>query len=412
MSLYSKRGVSAQKEEVHAAVKNLDQGLFPNAFCKVYPDFLGGDAAFVNIMHADGAGTKSILAYLYWKETGDITIWKGIAQDAIVMNLDDLLCVGIYDNIVFNSTIDRNKNLITGDVLEQVIGGSQELFDTLKTYGVNIHYLGGETADVGDVVRTVAVNGTMTCRWPKDKIISNNKIKAGDVIVGFASYGQATYEMEYNSGIGSNGLTSARHDVLSKFYAAHFKESYNTGLDEDVVYIGKHRLTDTVTTGDGRQTTVGKLILSPTRTFAPVLKPLLENHFEKIHGLIHCSGGGQTKCMKYLPALSDASSDNVKKQRYLKVIKDNLFDAPEIFNIIQQNSGSNNKEMYEVFNMGCRLEIYCTAADAQTMIDAAKQFNIAAQIIGRVEEGDKKELVIKVKGEEIRYYYPKDFRSF
>ena len=412
MSLYSKRGVSAQKEEVHAAVKNLDQGLFPNAFCKVYPDFLGGDAAFVNIMHADGAGTKSILAYLYWKETGDITIWKGIAQDAIVMNLDDLLCVGIYDNIVFNSTIDRNKNLITGDVLEQVIGGSQELFDTLKTYGVNIHYLGGETADVGDVVRTVAVNGTMTCRWPKDKIISNDKIKAGDVIVGFASYGQATYETEYNSGIGSNGLTSARHDVLSKFYAAHFKESYNTGLDEDVVYIGKHRLTDKVTTGDGRQTTVGKLILSPTRTFAPVLKPLLENHFEKIHGLIHCSGGGQTKCMKYLPALSDASSDNVKKQRYLKVIKDNLFDAPEIFNIIQQNSGSNNKEMYEVFNMGCRLEIYCTAADAQTMIDAAKQFNIAAQIIGRVEEGDKKELVIKVKGEEIRYYYPKDFRSF
>jgi phosphoribosylformylglycinamidine cyclo-ligase len=390
MSLYAKRGVSAQKEEVHAAVKNLDQGLFANAFCKVYPDFLGGDNNFVNIMHADGAGTKSILAYLYWKETGDISIWKGIAQDAIVMNLDDLLCVGIYDNIVFNSTIDRNKNLIPGAVLEQIISGSQELFDTLKTFDVNIHYLGGETADVGDVVRSVAVNGTMTCRWPKEKIISNDKIKVGDVIVGFASYGQASYETEYNSGIGSNGLTSARHDVLSKFYAENFKESYNTGLDEEVVYIGKHRLTDLVTTSDGQNTTVGKLILSPTRTFAPVMQPLLTNHFEKIHGVIHCSGGGQTKCMKYLPG-------------NYKIIKDNLFDAPEIFNIIQQNSGSNNKEMYEVFNMGCRLEIYCDAADADTMITEANKFGIAAQVIGRVEASEKKELLIKVKGEEIVY---------
>jgi phosphoribosylformylglycinamidine cyclo-ligase len=247
MSLYSKRGVSAQKEEVHAAVKNLDQGLYPHAFCKVYPDFLGGDDAFVNIMHADGAGTKSILAYLYWKETGDISVWKGIAQDAIVMNLDDLLCVGIYDNIVFNGTIDRNKNLVPGEVLEQVINGSQELFDELKRFGVNIHYLGGETADVGDVVRTIAVNGTMTSRWPKHKIINNEKIKAGDVIVGFASFGQSTYETAYNSGLGSNGLTSARHDVLSKFYAENFKESYNTGLAEEVVYIGKHRLTDELT---------------------------------------------------------------------------------------------------------------------------------------------------------------------
>ena len=244
MSLYNKRGVSAQKEEVHAAVKNLDQGLYPHAFCKIYPDFLGGDDAFVNIMHADGAGTKSILAYLYWKETGDISVWKGIAQDAIVMNLDDLLCVGIYDNIVFNSTIDRNKNLIPGEVLEQVINGSQELFDQLKSFGVNIHYLGGETADVGDVVRTIAVNGTMTSRWPKNKIISNDKIKAGDVIVGFASYGQSTYETVYNSGIGSNGLTSARHDVLSKFYAENFKESFDNSLAEDVVYIGKHKLSD------------------------------------------------------------------------------------------------------------------------------------------------------------------------
>jgi phosphoribosylformylglycinamidine cyclo-ligase len=393
MSLYSKRGVSAQKEEVHAAVKNLDQGLYPYAFCKVYLDFLGGDDAFVNIMHADGAGTKSILAYLYWKETGDISVWKGIAQDAIVMNLDDLLCVGIYDNIVFNSTIDRNKNLIPGEVLEQIISGSQELFNQLKIFGVNIHYLGGETADVGDVVRTIAVNGTMTSRWPKNKIISNEKIKAGDVIVGFASYGQSTYETAYNSGLGSNGLTSARHDVLSKFYADNFKESFDNNLADDVVYIGKQKLTDSIsfTTHDSQlTTTIGQLILSPTRTYAPVMKGLLENHFDKIHGLIHCSGGGQTKCMKYLPG-------------NFKIIKDNLFDAPEIFNIIKENSGSNNKEMYEVFNMGCRLEIYCDAADAYTMIAAATEFGIAAQVIGRVEESDKKELVIKLMGEEIVY---------
>jgi len=393
MSLYNKRGVSAQKEEVHAAVKNLDQGLYPHAFCKVYPDFLGGDDAFVNIMHADGAGTKSILAYLYWKETGDMSAWKGIAQDAIVMNLDDLLCVGIYDNIVFNSTIDRNKNLIPGKVLEQVIDGSQELFDQLKSFGVNIHYLGGETADVGDVVRTIAVNGTMTSRWPKNKIISNEKIKAGDVIVGFASYGQSTYETAYNSGLGSNGLTSARHDVLSKFYAENFKESYNTGLADEVVYIGKHRLTDPVEVNSQNlkvKTTIGELILSPTRTYAPVMKGLLENHFDKIHGVIHCSGGGQTKCMKYLPG-------------NFRIVKDNLFDAPEIFNIIQENSGSNNKEMYEVFNMGCRLEIYCDAAAADTMIVAATGFGIAAQVIGRVEACEKKELVIKLKDEEIWY---------
>ncbi len=392
MSLYTKRGVSAQKEEVHAAVKHLDQGLFPKAFCKVYPDFLGGDDQFVNIMHADGAGTKSILAYLYWKETGDISVWKGIAQDAIVMNLDDLLCVGVYDNIVFNSTIDRNKNLIPGNVLQQVIGGSQELFDTLRSFGVHIHYLGGETADVGDVVRTVAVNGTMTCRWPKNKIISNEKIKAGDVIVGFASYGQATYETAYNSGIGSNGLTSARHDVLDKFYAENFKESYDNGLQEEVIYIGTHKLSDAVEpqTSNHKRQTIGELILSPTRTYAPVMKQLLENQFDKIHGLVHCSGGGQTKCMKYLPG-------------NFRVIKDNLFEAPEIFRIIQQNSGSNNKEMYEVFNMGCRLEIYCEAADAAVMIDAASQFGIDAQVIGRVEASDKKELLIRLGGEEIRY---------
>ncbi|MEO6547168.1 MAG: AIR synthase related protein [Ferruginibacter sp.] len=393
MSLYSKRGVSAQKEEVHAATKHLDKGLFPNAFCKIYPDYLGGDDAFVSVMHADGAGTKSILAYLYWKETGDISVWKGIAQDAIVMNLDDLLCVGIYDNIVFNSTIDRNKTIITGEVLSQIINGSQEFFDELKSFGINIHYLGGETADVGDVVRTAAVNGTMTCRWPIEKIISNDKIQAGDVIVGFASFGQATYETEYNSGIGSNGLTSARHDVLSKYYAENFKESYNTSLDEEVVYIGKHKLSDAVNviTNDATfTTTIGKLILSPTRSYAPVLKMLLEEQFNKIHGLIHCSGGGQTKCMKYLP-------------EDFRVIKDSLFPAPEIFNIIKESSGSNNREMYEVFNMGCRLEVYCSPEDADIMIATANVFNIEAQVIGRVEANNKKELLIQLKEESILY---------
>lgn len=397
MSLYNKRGVSAQKEEVHAATKHLDQGLFPHAFCRIYPDHLGNDDAFVNVMHADGAGTKSILAYLYWKETGDISVWKGIAQDAIVMNLDDLLCVGIYDNIVFNSTIDRNKHLIPGEVLEQLINGSQQLFDELKSFGVNIHYLGGETADVGDVVRTIAVNGTMTCRWPKNKIISNDKIKAGDMIVGFASFGHATYETAYNSGIGSNGLTSARHDVLNKFYAENFKESFDNSLQEEVVYIGKNRLTDPVS---GIQypesiirypaSSIGQLILSPTRTYAPVMKILLEDHFDKIHGLIHCSGGGQTKCMKYLPG-------------NFRIIKDHLFDVPEVFNIIKENSKSSNKEMYEVFNMGCRLEIYCDASDADIMIRTAKQFNIDAQVIGRVEAGLKKELIIRLKDEELVY---------
>jgi phosphoribosylformylglycinamidine cyclo-ligase len=390
MSLYAKRGVSAQKEEVHAAVQNLDQGLFANAFCKIYPDYLGGDDAFVNVMHADGAGTKSILAYLYWKETGDISVWKGIAQDAVVMNLDDLLCVGIHDNIVFNSTIDRNKHLITGEVLQRIISGTQDVFDMLATHGVHIHYLGGETADVGDVVRTAAVNGTMTSRWPKDKLITNDKIQAGDVIVGLASFGQANYETEYNSGLGSNGLTSARHDVLGKFYAETCKESFDNNLSDDVVYIGTNKLTDEVLRNDGEKTTIGKLLLSPTRTYAPVLKALLQNSFSKIHGLIHCSGGGQTKCLKYLPG-------------NFKIIKDNLFDAPEIFNIIEISSGSSLKEMYEVFNMGCRLEIYCSPADAQTMIETANGFGIAAQIIGRVEASSKKELLIKVKEVEIEY---------
>ena len=289
--LYSQRGVSAQKEEVHAAIKSLDKGLYPNAFCKIFPDVLTGDERWANVMHADGAGTKSILAYLYWKETGDVTVWKGIAQDAIVMNLDDLLCTGIYDNILFSSTIDRNKRLILGEVLEAVITGTKEFFDTMKTFGVNIHYLGGETADVGDVVRTIAVNGTMMARWPKEKLITNEKITAGDVIVGLAGFGRSNYESEYNSGIGSNGLTSARHDILQKTYGARFHESYDTSLDEHVVYIGSHLITDEIEIENG-QSTIGKLLLSPTRTFAPVLKEILENHFDAIHGLIHCSGGG------------------------------------------------------------------------------------------------------------------------
>jgi phosphoribosylformylglycinamidine cyclo-ligase len=403
MSLYSQRGVSAQKEEIHEAIKKLDLGLYPHSFCKIYKDFIGADENFVNIMHADGAGTKSVLAYLYWKETGDINIWKGIAQDAVAMNLDDMLCAGVDDNLLFSSTIDRNKNLIPGEVLEVLINSTQDFFNNLKSYNINIHYLGGETADVGDVVRTIAVNGTMLARWPKKKVITNEKIKAGNVIVGFTSDGQATYETEYNSGIGSNGLTSARHDVLNKYYAEKYPETFEPALDNNVVYIGKNRLEDKVeveswqltddrediekvnfkqqTTNNKHKITIGKLLLSPTRTYAPLMKLLLETHFNDIDGVIHCSGGGQTKCMKYLP-------------KPLKVIKDNLFEPSEIFKIIQQNSGSDDKEMYQVFNMGHRLEIFTNETAAQKMIEAATQFNIEAKIIGRVESSEKKELHI------------------
>ena len=391
MSLYTKRGVSAQKEEVHAAIKKLDQGLYEHAFCKMYPDFIGADENFVNIMHADGAGTKSILAYLYWKETGDITVWKGIAQDAVAMNLDDLLCVGVYDNLLFSSTIDRNKLIIPGEVLEQVINGTQEFFDELKKFGVNIHYLGGETADVGDVVRTIAVNGTMTARWLKNKLITNDKIKAGNVIVGFASYGQAVYESAYNSGLGSNGLTSARHDVLDKYYAEKYPETFEPTLGNEVVYIGKNKITDIVKPGNNEpETTIGKLLLSPTRTYAPLMKVLLENYFDKIDGVIHCSGGGQTKCMKYLP-------------QPLRIIIDNLFPAPYIFNLIQQNSGADDREMYQVFNMGHRLEIFTDADSAQKMIEVAAQLNIDARVVGRVEASEKKELYLQVNNQEIIY---------
>lgn len=393
MSLYSKRGVSAQKEEVHAATKNIDKGLYPKAFCKIYKDVLGNDENWINVMHADGAGTKSILAYLYWKETGDISVWKGIAQDAIVMNLDDLLCVGIYDKLLFSSSIDRNKNLIPGDVLQALIEGTQEFFDTMQSFDVDIAFLGGETADVGDVVRTIAVNGTMAARWPKGKIITNEKIKPGNVIVGLASFGKSSYESEYNSGIGSNGLTSARHDVLNKYYAENFPETFEPSLSNDVVYIGKHRLTDEINVNFKSETfttNIGKLILSPTRTFAPVVKQMLEEQFDAIDGFIHCSGGGQTKCMKYVP-------ENVR------IVKDNLFQAPEIFHIIQQASGADDREMYQVFNMGCRLEIYTNEKNADSLISIAKGFGVDAQVIGRVEESDKKELEIQLAEQMVIY---------
>jgi phosphoribosylformylglycinamidine cyclo-ligase len=393
MSLYSKRGVSAQKEEVHAATKNLDKGLYPNSFCKIYPDVLCGDEDWVNVMHADGAGTKSVLAYLYWRETGDVSVWKGIAQDAIVMNLDDLLCVGIYDKLIFSSTIDRNKNVIPAEVLQAVIEGSQEFFDRMHQFGVHITYMGGETADVGDVVRTIAVNGTMTARWPRQKLITNEKIRPGDVIVGLAGYGHANYESSYNSGIASNGLTSARHDMLSKFYAENYKESYDNSLDDEVVYIGKNRLGDNIQfsiLNNQFVSTAGELILSPTRTFAPILKEILEKHFDAVHGLIHCSGGGQTKCMKYVP-------ENVR------VIKDNLFEPPVIFKLIQQASGADDREMYQVFNMGARLEIYTNEKDADTLISISKSFGVDAQVIGRVEAGGKKELEIRINGSVLKY---------
>ena len=382
MSLYAQRGVSAQKEEVHAAIQHLDQGLYPNAFCKLYADYLGGQSDYINIMHADGAGTKSILAYIYWKETGDASVWKGIAQDAIAMNLDDLLCVGIYDQILFSSTIDRNKSVITGEVLSQVINGTQDFFNTLKNFGVNIEFLGGETADVGDVVRTIAVNGTMTARWPKAKLITNDLIAPGQVIVGFSSFGKATYETAYNSGLGSNGLTSARHDVLSKLYATKYPETFESTLDDKVVYIGKHTITDQLTIPDFGSISVGKLLLSPTRTYAPLVKAILSQHFEDVKGMIHCSGGGQTKCMKYLPGK-------------MRIVKDGLMEPPPIFKLIQENSGANAKEMYQVFNMGHRLEIFTNSDAADALIKIAKTFNIEAQVIGRVESSNNKELILE-----------------
>jgi phosphoribosylformylglycinamidine cyclo-ligase len=380
MGLYSQRGVSAQKEEVHAAVRGLDRGLCPHAFCGIYPDHLGGDPDWANVMHADGAGTKTAIAYMYWMETGDIGVWKGIAQDAVVMNLDDLLCVGVHDNILFSSTIDRNKHLIPGEVLAAIIDGTREFIEEMGRAGVRIHYLGGETADVGDVVRTVAVNGTMTARWPRRRLVTNEGIRPGDVVVGLASYGQALYEGAYNSGIGSNGLTSARHDVLSKHHATRYPESFDPALSEGVTYIGRHRLADPVR-GVPEGVDVGRLLLSPTRTYAPVMREILDRHFGDVHGLVHSSGGGQTKCLKYLPGA-------------MRVVKDAMFDVPPVFRVIQEASGADDREMYQVFNMGCRMEIYAPESSADSMVEIARRWGVDAKVIGKVEACERKELWI------------------
>ncbi len=374
---YSQRGVSAQKEDVHKAVAKLDKGLFPAAFCKIYPDYWGGDDAYCNLMHADGAGTKSILAYMYWKETGDMSVWQGIAIDSIVMNIDDMLCVGATGPFTYSSTIGRNKHLIPGDVISALINGTQSYFDRLKQYGIDVHLMGGETADVGDVVRTVIVDGTMACRMRRDKLVTTDNMKAGDVVVSFASYGQATYEDEYNSGMGSNGLTSARHEMLKHDYATQYPESVDPGLPKAVVYNGKYSLTDITETG----LTVGKMLLSPTRTYAPLVLRMLNEHFDKIHGIIHCSGGGQSKVMHYLPSA-------------LKVVKNNLLPVPPLFKMIQESAGTSWKEMYQVFNMGQRLEVFTDRETAEAIIEIAKSFNITAQISGYVEAAAQKEVVI------------------
>ena len=375
---YSQRGVSAQKEDVHKAIAKLDKGLYPNAFCKIYPDYWGNDVAYCNLMHADGAGTKSILAYMYWKETGDISVWKGIAIDAIVMNIDDLLCVGATGPFTYSSTIGRNKNLIPGEVISEIINGSQEYFDKLKEYGIDVHFMGGETADVGDVVRTVIVDGTMACRMRRDRLVTTEKMQPGDVVVSLASYGKANYEDEYNSGMGSNGLTSARHELLKKDYAVKYPESVDPSLPENVVYNGSYALSDPSET----TLNVGKMLLSPTRTYAPVVLQVLDRFFDKIHGIIHCSGGGQSKVLHYLP-------------KPLRVVKNNLLPVPPLFNMIQASAGTGWKEMYQVFNMGQRLEIYTDTVTAEEVVSIARSFGIDARISGYVAEAEQKEVVIE-----------------
>ncbi len=374
---YDLRGVSASKEDVHNAIKNIDKGIYPLAFCKIIPDVLGGDPEYCNIMHADGAGTKSSLAYVYWRETGDMSVWKGVAQDSVVMNIDDLLCVGATDNILLSSTIGRNKNLIPGDVIAAIINGTQEFIDEMKALGVNIISTGGETADVGDLVRTVIVDSTVTCRMRRDQVINNANIKGGDVIVGLASYGQATYEKRYNGGMGSNGLTSARHDVFAKYLAKKYPESYDKAVPEELVYSGGMRLEDAV---DGVEVNAGQLVLSPTRTYAPVIKRLLDDMRPSIHGMVHCTGGAQTKVMHFV--------------ENKHVIKDNMFPIPPLFKLIKEQSGTDWKEMYKVFNMGHRMEIYVSPADAAKVIEISKSFGIDAQIVGRVEDAESNLLTI------------------
>ena len=374
---YDMRGVSASKEDVHNAIKNVDKGLYPKAFCKIIPDILGGDPQYCNIMHADGAGTKSSLAYMYWKETGDLGVWKGIAQDALIMNIDDLLCVGATDNILLSSTIGRNKLLIPGEVIAAIINGTEELLAELRELGVNIYSTGGETADVGDLVRTIIVDSTVTCRMKRSDVINNANIKGGDVIVGLASSGQAIYEREYNGGMGSNGLTSARHDVFAKYLAERYPESYDANVPDELVYSGGKHLTDAV---DGSPIDAGKLVLSPTRTYAPVIKRLLDEMRPKIHGMVHCSGGAQTKIMHFV--------------ENKHVIKDNMFPVPPLFRLIREQSGTDWKEMYKVFNMGHRMEIYLSAEDAQQVIEISKSFGIDARIVGRVEDAPANKLTI------------------
>ncbi len=377
-SKYNKRGVSAAKEDVHKAIENIDKGLFPKAFCKIVPDILAGDEEYCTVMHADGAGTKSSLAYMYWRETGDLSVWKGIAQDALIMNVDDLLCVGATDNILVSSTIGRNKGLVPGEVIAAIINGTEELLADLREQGVGIYATGGETADVGDLVRTIIVDSTVTARMRKDKVIDNAHIQPGDVIVGLSSSGQATYEKEYNGGMGSNGLTSARHDVFGKYLAEKYPESFDHALDDDVVYTGSRKLTDPV---EGAPLDAGKLVLSPTRTYAPVIKQLLDELRPQIHGMVHCSGGAQTKVLHFV--------DN------MHVVKDNLFDLPPLFKLIQEESRTDWREMYQVFNMGHRMEVYLPQEHAQRVIDIAKQFNIEAKIVGRCEAFDGKKLTIE-----------------
>lgn len=375
---YTKRGVSASKEDVHHAISKLDKGLFPKAFCKIVPDYLGNDNDYCTVMHADGAGTKSSLAYIYWKETGDLSVWKGIAQDAIIMNIDDLLCVGATNNILLSSTIGRNKNLIPGEVVSAIINGTEEVLELLRNYGLGIISTGGETADVGDLVRTIIVDSTVVSRMKRAEVIDNSRIKAGDVIVGLASYGKASYETEYNGGMGSNGLTSARHDVFGKEYAAKYPESFDKDIATDLVYSGKYKVTDEVPEVD---VNVGKLVLSPTRTYAPIIIEVLKNLRSEIHGMVHCSGGAQTKILHFV--------DN------LHIVKDNLLSAPPLFKLIQAQSGTDWKEMYKVFNMGHRMELYLDEKNAQMVIDISRNFNVEAQIVGRVEGFNKKQLTIK-----------------
>ncbi|WP_413513531.1 AIR synthase related protein [Myroides odoratus] len=376
---YALRGVSAEKEDVHNAIKNIDKGLFPKAFCKIIPDYLTGDEAYCLIMHADGAGTKSSLAYMYWKETGDISVWKGIAQDALIMNIDDLLCVGATDNILLSSTIGRNKNVIPGEVISAIINGTEELIQELKTFGVTIHSTGGETADVGDLVRTLIVDSTVTARMKRSDVIDNANIQAGDVIVGLESFGQATYEKEYNGGMGSNGLTSARHDVFDHALATKYPESYDASVPEELVYSGKVNLTDAVANSP---INAGKLVLSPTRTYAPIIKALLGQYkAEDVHGMIHCSGGAQTKVLHFVDQLH--------------IIKDNLFEVPPLFQLIQEQSQTDWKEMYQVFNCGHRMELYVNPAIAEDIIAIANSFNVRAQIVGRVEASEDKKLTIQ-----------------